>query len=280
MIWNVDPEIISFSFISLRYYGILFALTVLCGYYLFIWFCRKDNIEEINTDIYFTYVFFGIILGARLGHVLFYSPGYYLSNPIEIIKIWEGGLASHGGVIGIIFATWLYCYRHKVSFALTIDLLSISSMFCFFIRIGNFFNSEIIGKPTDVPWAIVFKRVDDLPRHPAQLYEAAGYLAILITLIVMYRVFKIKPGSYRLFGTNIMLTFILRLFVEIFKENQEHFEASLPINMGQILSIPFIIAGIYLVFIHKPAIQGVTLSAADQKTDRKNGGNRGKKHNR
>ena len=205
------------------------------------------------------YIFLGTLIGARLGHCFFYEWNYYKTKPWEIIlpfHIQNGhfeltgyqGLASHGAAIGILIAVWLYQRKYKLNIFWLLDRLSIViALSGFFIRTGNFFNSEIIGKPTDVPWAIVFERVDDLPRHPSMLYEAFCYLIIFIVLINLdkRKAQQLIPGF--LFGIFLVLLFSVRFFIEFTKENQETFENGLFLNMGQLLSIPFIIAGFLLI---------------------------------
>ena len=200
------------------------------------------------------------MVGARLGHTLFYEFGYYKNHLFEIIlpfRIQNGnfeftgyqGLASHGGAIGILLAVALYCKKYKQSFLWVIDrLVIVVALSGFFIRLGNLFNSEIIGKPADLPWAFVFERVDFIPRHPAQLYEAFFYLVIFCTLWMVYnkRRQQLKKGF--LFGLFLILLFSVRFMIEFLKENQESFENRLLINMGQILSLPFILTGLYFVF--------------------------------
>jgi prolipoprotein diacylglyceryl transferase len=188
----------------------------------------------------------GTIIGARLGHCLFYEPEYYLSHPLEILFIWKGGLASHGGSIGVLIAVWLYKRKHPdQGYIWLADRLSIAVAFtaaC--IRIGNFFNSEILGKPSDLPWAIVFKYAGEtVPRHPAMLYEALSYLILTGLLLILY---KVKEGKKRgqMIGLMLFWIFTSRFFIEFYKENQVAFENELPLNMGQILSIPFIILGL------------------------------------
>jgi len=194
---------------------------------------------------------FGTVIGARLGHCLFYNPSYYLSNPIEIFKVWEGGLASHGAAIGILIAVYLFSKKKKnYSFLWIIDrIVIVVALAGTFIRLGNLFNSEIIGKPTDVSWAFIFTAVDDLPRHPTQLYESISYLIIfLILLFIYYKGLEKDRGGF-LFGLFLVLIFTFRFFVEFLKENQSAFERGMILDMGQILSIPFVIAGI--IFIKK-----------------------------
>ena len=201
--------------------------------------------------------FVGILVGARLGHCLFYEPGYFLAHPLEMILpmrqtangwVFTGyaGLASHGGTIGLMLALWLYVRKTKLNIMRVLDNIAIATpASAMFIRLGNLMNSEIIGKPTDVPWAFVFERVDMLPRHPGQLYEAICYFVFLIAGYVLYHKYPQKVGTGFYFGFCLTTIFTARFFIEYTKEVQEAWEAAMPINMGQILSIPFILLGAY-----------------------------------
>lgn len=192
----------------------------------------------------------GTVVGARLGHCLFYDPIGYLSNPITILKVWEGGLASHGAALGILISIWYYVRKRKnFTFLWVMDrIVIVVALAGFLIRTGNFFNSEILGAPAKVPWAIIFSRIDLTPRHPAQLYEAITYLIIFIYLFLSYRKHKGFIPSGKLFGLFLILVFGARFIIEFFKDIQEPFEKGLPLDMGQLLSIPFIIAGFYFVY--------------------------------
>jgi len=257
--WNTNPEIFRIGGFALRYYSIMFILAFVCSYILLAKIFLKENKDIALLNHLTLYIFLGTLLGARLGHCFFYEWDYYKTKPWEIIlpfHIQNGhfeltgyqGLASHGAAIGILIAVWLYQRKYKVNIFWLLDRLSIViALSGFFIRAGNFFNSEIIGKPTDVPWAIVFERVDDLPRHPSMLYEALCYLIIFFVLISLYKkkIHQLTPGF--LFGIFLVLLFSVRFFIEFTKENQEAFESGLILNMGQLLSIPFTIAGILLI---------------------------------
>lgn len=249
MTWDVEREIVTFGSFALRWYSLLFALGFVIGYAIMQSIFRKEGKPERLLDSLLLHAVIGTIVGARLGHCLFYEPAEYLSDPLRILKVWEGGLASHGGFTGLIVSLGLFCRKHRdVSFLWLADRMAIPSMLTgAFIRIGNFFNSEIVGKPASVPWAITFKKVDLIPRHPAQLYEAAGYVVITLILYAVYRGAHRRPLEGRLVGLVLMLGFGFRLFVEMFKENQEAFESTLPLNMGQLLSLPFIVLGLFLV---------------------------------
>lgn len=215
---------------------------------------EKDGKTRQNVEDLTIYVVIGTIIGARLGHVLFYDASYYFSHPGEILQVWKGGLASHGGAIGIIIAIYLYCRKYKFKFLWVFDRLVI--VVCFTgacIRVGNLMNSEIIGKITDVPWAFQFIQAYPPslaadPRHPAQLYEAIYCLIIMVALIYLWKNKRHKLNNGFIFGVFLVSLFTLRFIDEFFKIPQEAFERSLPINMGQILSIPFVLFGIYLIY--------------------------------
>ena len=185
-------------------------------------------------------------MGARLGHCFFYDPMFYLANPLKIFAVWEGGLASHGGGLGAIIALWFGTRKYKMEFLWLIDRLIVpTALFGFLVRMGNFMNSEIIGVPTDVSWAIVFSRVDELPRHPAQLYEAFSYLAIFILLFSIYKLSKAKVKVGLMFGLFLTLVFSARFLIEFVKIKQADYDTSfLMMSTGQALSIPFLLVGI------------------------------------
>ncbi|MEG2099919.1 MAG: prolipoprotein diacylglyceryl transferase [Flavobacterium sp.] len=260
--WNVDPVIywITDSF-PLKYYGALFACGLLLGYYIVRNIYKKENLSVENLDSLLVYVIVGTILGARLGHVFFYEPEYFMQHPVEIllpIKETAGvykfvgyqGLASHGGSIGVLIALVLYCRKYHVKFLWLLDKMAVGvPVTGAFIRFGNFMNSEIYGKATNGNWGVVFQRDDMIPRHPTQLYEAFAYLVIFGILFKMYKSERIRNANGLIFGTFLTLLFLARFIIEFFKENQESFENNMLLNMGQLLSIPFIIIGIILIVL-------------------------------
>ncbi|OXB01117.1 prolipoprotein diacylglyceryl transferase [Flavobacterium oncorhynchi] len=260
--WNVDPVIywITDSF-PLKYYGALFACGLLLGYYIVRNIYKKENLSIENLDSLLVYVIVGTILGARLGHVFFYEPEYFMQHPVEIllpIKETAGvykfvgyqGLASHGGSIGVLIALVLYCRKYHVKFLWLLDKMAVGvPVTGAFIRFGNFMNSEIYGKATNGNWGVVFQRDDMIPRHPTQLYEAFAYLLIFGILFKMYKSERIRNANGLIFGTFLTLLFLARFIIEFFKENQESFENNMLFNMGQLLSIPFIIIGIVLIVL-------------------------------
>jgi len=246
--WDVSPEIFQIGPISIRWYGLLFALCFILGYWVvrktFEW--EKKSLKKLDSLL--VHIIVGTIIGARLGHVLFYEPAYYLSRPLEILMVWQGGLASHGATIGILLGIFLFQRKNpSFSYLWLVDRVCLAiPLGGAFVRLGNLFNSEIIGKPTTVPWAFVFERVDSLPRHPSQLYESLAYLALFGLMATFYLKSKRDlPGFY--FGTLLVGIFSARFFLEWTKEVQVAFEQTLFLNMGQILSIPFVILGAYFI---------------------------------
>ncbi|MDY0360663.1 MAG: prolipoprotein diacylglyceryl transferase [Desulforegulaceae bacterium] len=248
-VWNTDPILIDFGLLKIRWYGLFFALAFISGYYLFEQMCRLEKKSDINLDNLLIYIVAGTVVGARLFHCFFYDPQYYLSNPLKIIAVWEGGLASHGGGLGALISLYIYSKKNKEPFFWLVDRLSIPTALAgAFIRTGNFFNSEIAGTKTLVPWAVVFIRNDNIPRHPVQLYEAFSYFVIFLVLLFIYKIRgkNIKSGS--LFGIFLVTIFSARIFLEFFKSVQSSYNFDFFLSTGQILSIPFILAGFYLVF--------------------------------
>lgn len=255
--WNPDPEIINVFGFPLRYYGLLFAGGIILSIYVLRWIFKKENIPSKNLDKLTIYGVIGILVGARLGHCLFYEPTYYLANPLEMILpimftadgsvqfIGFQGLASHGGGLGLLIALYLYSRRTGHSMIDVIDLIAVTTGLAGgFIRLANFMNSEIIGIPTTKPWGIIFDRVDSIPRHPAQLYEAICYFMIFALMLFLYRTQRDKLKNGFFFGLVLVLIFTARFFIEFVKENQVGFEDAMKINMGQLLSLPYILVGI------------------------------------
>jgi prolipoprotein diacylglyceryl transferase len=250
--WNVNPIMVELGPIQVHWYGVCFGTAFLLGQALSRRMCVIEGKTVALMDKMLGYVVVGTLAGARLGHCLFYEPDIYLRDPIRILKIWEGGLASHGGGLGIFLMLWIFSRKYReFSYMWLLDHLSIGVMMAgFFIRMGNLFNSEILGKATTVPWAFVFDRVDPVPRHPAQLYEALSYLIMFLGLWRWYRS-PSQPARYpgRIFGVFLILCFGVRFLIEFVKENQVSWEQSLPwLNMGQLLSIPMISVGAWLVW--------------------------------
>ncbi len=262
--WNVDPEIVMlFGTFPIKYYGILFVLGLLLSYEIIKRIYKTENIPLENLEKLSTYLFIGILVGARLGHCLFYDFAYFSQHPLEIFlpfQIVDGnwnftgfaGLASHGGSIGAIIAIIVYCFRSKTSLLWVLDRVAIGAPITgVFIRLGNFMNSEIYGKPTDGSYGIIFMREDLIPRHPTQLYEAFSYLLIFVLLGYLYQKTNLKKHQGFIFGVLLTTLFSARLVLEIFKENQVAFEDNMTLNMGQLLSIPFILIGLALLILSK-----------------------------
>ncbi|MEZ4945616.1 MAG: prolipoprotein diacylglyceryl transferase [Cyclobacteriaceae bacterium] len=256
IIWDIDPSIFD-GLDFLRWYGLCWAVGVILGYQLMLKMYKQEGLSQRELDQLATYVVLGAILGARLGHILFYDPMYYLHHPIEILPIrleptfqFTGltGLASHGGVAGALLALYLYSKKHQKDFSWNLDRLTIAGpLLGGFIRLGNLMNSEIIGVPTQVPWAFVFVRIDQVPRHPAQLYEALFYLALSFGLFLLWKSGKVSHLKGFLFGLGLSLIFLQRFLMEFLKENQVAFEEEWLLNMGQTLSVPFIIIGMLVM---------------------------------
>lgn len=261
--WNPDLVIFHIGSVAIRWYSTCWLIGLLLSYLTVKYLYRKMKIADEKFEPLFFYCFIGILAGARLGHCIFYEPGYFLSSGTHIIEmllpirqdLWGNwhftgyeGLASHGGTIGLLLALLLYCRNMKMKPWTVLDTIAISVPFCAtFIRLGNLMNSEIIGKPTDVPWAFIFERVDMQPRHPGQLYEAIAYFILIFVLLYLWKKRPDRVGTGFFFGTVVFAIFLFRFFIEYTKEVQVAFEAGLPLDMGQILSIPFIIVGAYFM---------------------------------
>jgi prolipoprotein diacylglyceryl transferase len=253
LVWNANPEIFRVGSFAPRWYGLLFPLGFIIGYLIMVQIYRRERRAEAHLSNLFLYVFVGTLAGARLGHVLFYQPDYYFARPWEIFMIWQGGLASHGGFFGVLIALYFFSRNYtdlsflELADRLTIAVLPAASL----IRVGNFFNSEIVGVPTTEAWAVIFVRVDIVPRHPAMLYESAAYFIVFFVLYFAYWKTGIARFPGRILGTALTLSFTARFIIEFVKEAQAPFEQAMLLNMGQLLSIPFIIAGLLLVYVAK-----------------------------
>lgn len=267
--WNISPEAFSVFGVPVRYYGLLFVGGFIAAFQFLEWLYKRENIAYKELSRFAGYALVGAFAGARLGHCLFYEPSYFLFHPLEmllpiaydengeiIFKAYTG-LASHGGAFGILLALLFYKWKTKNQMLPLLDRIGIATpLAACFIRLANFFNSEIIGYPTDVPWAVVFEQVDELPRHPAQLYEAVFYFILFIVLFLVYKqkglstsvTKEIKPAAGFYFSVCVIAIFTFRFFVEFLKERQVEFEKQLPLDMGQILSIPFVVLGIIILW--------------------------------
>ena len=269
--WNPNPELFNlFGSLPIRYYGLLWVVGIALAYVIVHRQYRDRKIDEKTFEPLFFYCFFGILIGARLGHCLFYQPDYYLNHfwemilPVKFLPDggwkWTGyeGLASHGGTLGLIIALWMYCRKTKMHYMDVLDMIAVATpITACFIRLANLMNSEIIGQPTDVPWAFVFERVDMLPRHPAQLYEAIAYFIFFLGMVYLYKRGQQKREKASLpyhrgffFGLCLTEIFVFRFFIEFLKEDQVDFARTMALNMGQWLSIPFILIGVYFMFFY------------------------------
>ena len=249
--WNVDPIIFDLGFIAPRWYGLLFASAFITSYYVMRSVFEREQRPLVDLDSLTLYMILGTVIGARAGHMLFYEPDVLLRNPLEFIAIWKGGLASHGGALGIITGLILFARsRPKYKFVWLMDRLAIvAALSGMFIRLGNLMNSEIIGMPTDVAWGFWFERIDPTPlyRHPTQIYEALVCLVLFIALWMMYRAGHAQRAPGRIIGTFMVLLFSSRFAIEFLKERQVAFEDAMPLDMGQLLSIPFVLWGIWFL---------------------------------
>jgi len=260
--WNPNPEIINIFGFSLRYYGILFVSGLILCIYILGWIFKREKIPSENLEKLSIYGMIGILAGARLGHCLFYEPSYYLSHPLEMILpitfppgggvkfTGYQGLASHGGALGLLIALYFYSRKTKHSMIDTIDLIAVvGALGGGFIRLGNFMNSEIIGIPSTKPWSVIFERVDNLARHPAQLYEAISYFIIFTIMMILYKKKRDRLKNGFFFGLVLVLSFTARFIIEFVKESQVGFEDGMTFNMGQLLSLPYIFVGIgFIIF--------------------------------
>lgn len=245
--WNVDPTAISIISFPIRWYGILFAFGFMLCYYAFRELLKHDKFSDEDVELIFIYMIIGTIVGARLGECLFYNFDYYIHHPIEILFIRRGGLASHGAALGILVALFLFSRKTKRPYIWLLDrVVIVIGLGGAFIRLGNLMNSEIYGHETTLPWGFIYElRGEVVPKHPTQIYEALFYLLLYLFLRWMYRIKRSQPNPYYIFGLFLILLFGFRFMIEFLKNIQEPFEAGLPLDMGQILSIPFILAGIW-----------------------------------
>jgi phosphatidylglycerol:prolipoprotein diacylglycerol transferase len=260
--WDVSPTIFSFGDFALRWYGLLFASAFFIGHLLMRWVFAREGKSLEALDNLTLNVTLGTVIGARLGHCIFYDPYYYfVESPEEIVQVWKGGLASHGGAIGIILALLYFTRRNSgFSFLWVADRLAVViPLGAAFVRLGNLFNSEICGRPTDVPWAFRYPLRDgwcngvpctdcgEYPRHPTQLYEAGAYIIFFVLLLWLYRKWGAAAPKGRLIGISLTGLFTARFLIEFLKENQENYQTDFFLNTGQLLSLPLILFGVYLL---------------------------------
>lgn len=258
--WDPSDTAVSLGPLAIHWYSMCWLVGLALAYLLVQRLYKEQKVKEGLFDPLFLYCFIGILAGARLGHCLFYQPDVFLTSWRHFIEIflpidisdsgsWRftgyRGLASHGGTMGLMLALWIYVRRTKMNVWQVLDNIAIATpVTACFIRLGNLMNSEIIGRITDVPWAFIFERVDSMPRHPGQLYEAIAYALLFFIGWRIYRKQPQRVGTGFFFGLCLTYIFTARFFIEYTKEVQEAFEQTLPLNMGQMLSIPFVIIGI------------------------------------
>ena len=261
IIWNANPELFHIGGFAVRWYSLLFVSGFILGFFIFQWFFKREKLDPGLLDSLLVTLIVGTIVGARLGHCLFYQPDYYLGSWegfLEIFMPWKGGLASHGGTIALFIAMWWFAHkygkRQGFDFVWLVDHLSIAVCFAAtFIRLGNLFNSEIYGGVTNLPWGFVFVRNEETePHHPTQLYEALSYLIPGLVLLAIYKYRSEKTWRGTFIGLFLIGCFGSRFLIEFIKNDQVDFEAGMALNMGQILSIPFVLLGIgFLVYAYK-----------------------------
>lgn len=250
IIWDINPEIFHIGGWGLRYYSLLFASCFIVGWFIVQYFFKTENIPIKELDSLSLHMVLGTIIGARMGHVLFYEPEFFLHNPLEIFMVWHGGLASHGASIGLLVALYLFSRKStKKSYIWILDRAVIPiALAAVMIRLGNLMNSEIYGIKTTMPWGFIFVHAGEVePRHPTQIYEAICYGLLFIYLIRLYVKSKGNFPKGKVFGAFLIGTFATRFCLEFLKKNQSGFENNMLLNMGQLLSIPFIIVGIYFI---------------------------------
>ena len=260
ILWNPDLEILRIGNFAIRWYSTCWLIGLALAYFIVKWLYKDQKVKDAYFEPLFIYCFLGILIGARLGHCLFYQPEYFLSSWTHVVEMflpihqiadgsWKftgyEGLASHGGTIGLMVALYLYYRKTGMNLWHVLDDIAIATpITACFIRLGNLMNSEIIGTPTNVPWAFIFERVDMTPRHPGQLYEAIAYFVFFFVMLRFYKRTSKEVGTGFYFGLCLTLIFTFRFFIEYTKDIQVDFESGMIFNMGQLLSIPFIILGI------------------------------------
>jgi phosphatidylglycerol---prolipoprotein diacylglyceryl transferase len=257
---NIDPVIFRIGPLAMRWYGLMYVFGFVSSYLLAVYQLKKKAFKITRTqldDLYF-YLIVGLIVGARLGYVIFYNLGFYLQNPIEVFVVWHGGMSFHGGLIGTFLAGYIFLRRNKLSFFTVIDLIvPTGPPGLMFGRIGNFINGELYGKPSDVPWAMIFPQGGNVSRHPSQLYEAFFEGILLFTILWIYKDRKKREGD--VFAIFLVMYGVFRIFCELFREPDFQVGYFMgPINMGQVLSLAMIIFGLFLKFVYLPRVQNQT----------------------
>jgi prolipoprotein diacylglyceryl transferase len=251
--WDINPVMLDLGFIEIRYYGLCWAVALGLGLWIFSKIFKREEISDKVLDSIFWYAIVATVLGARLGHCYFYEPTYYLSHPFEVLKIWKGGLASHGAAFGLLIGLYLFSRKNRVPYIWTLDRIGIAiAIGGAMIRLGNLFNSEIYGGPTSLPWGFIFVNGNENqtdPCHPTQLYEALAYMLIFGILSLMY--FKLDMARKKqgvMFGWFLIMLFGARFIIEFIKNPQVEFEKSMLLDMGQWLSLPFIVGGVWILY--------------------------------
>lgn len=267
VVWDFDPVLFSIGTFDIRYYGLMWALAILGGMLFFDRVCKREGLPQSVSESIFLYGMLATILGARLGHCLFYDPGFYLSRPWTIITGFrDGGMASHGAAIGLLIGLWLFSRKNRLPYIWSLDRIMIPvAIGGAVVRMGNLFNSEIVGGLTEVPWGFKFVRLyrnlplGEIPvQHPTQIYEALCYVVVFVVLAALYYgrdMGRRHPGV--MFGVGLIGIFLSRFLIEFIKMDQEAFEQGMLLNMGQLLSIPFILLGIWSVWrgMHRPPLR-------------------------
>jgi prolipoprotein diacylglyceryl transferase len=250
IVWDIDPDIFVIPLLNhpVRWYGLSWALGFVLSQQIMYHIYKKENRSRKEVDTLTIYMLASAMVGARLGHVLFYDPIEFLSEPLSILRIWEGGLASHGAGIGVLIALYFFARSATVKYLWILDrIVIVSALTGGLIRLGNLMNSEMVGLPTSLPWGFIFTSIDNTPRHPAQLYEAIYCLILFAFLFYIWSTKRHEIKNGFLTGWFLIILFSLRFIDEFFKINQVSFEDDLVLNMGQLLSIPFVIVGIFIL---------------------------------
>lgn len=250
IVWDINPDIFVIPILNhpIRWYGVSWALALLLGQQIMFFIYKKEGRSRQEVERLTIYVVIAALVGARLGHVLFYDPVVFSQQPLRILAIWEGGLASHGAGIGILIALYFFARKAKVKYLWICDrLVIVTALTACLIRLGNLMNSEMVGIPTTLPWGFIFTSIDNTPRHPAQLYEAIYCMLLFFFLLWIWKTKRQDVKQGFLTGWFLIILFSLRFMVEFIKINQVLFEDELPLNMGQLLSIPFVITGIIIL---------------------------------
>lgn len=274
VVWDVDPAIFSIGSLEVRYYGLTWAFTFLVGLWFFHNFIKREGLSPKLLDSLFWFGILSTIIGSRLGHCLFYDPEYYLSHPLEILNLRKGGLASHGAALGLLTGLWLFSRYKKMPYIWSLDRIMFPvTLGGAAVRLGNLMNSEIYGMETDLPWGFIFVRAGEtMPKHPTQIYEALCYIITFLILVWLYyhkNAGQRRPGI--LFGVGLIGVFLSRFFIEFIKNPQESFEEGWTLDMGQWLSIPFVILGVWIIVraLRRPPVEPAEAKAGQRSAESK-----------